>query len=49
MNPTPFIVASYAAFALFLALDLLLPLLRRRQLLRDLATRAKRVAQRTRT
>lgn len=47
MNQTPFIVASYAVFAVFLVLDLVLPMLRRRRILRDLATRARRVARRT--
>lgn len=42
MNHTPFILASYLAFAIFLGLDVLLPILKRRRLLRSLAQRLKR-------
>lgn len=42
MNHTPFIIASYMAFTLFLLLDALLPLLHKRQVLRTLANRARR-------
>lgn len=42
MNHTPFIVASYAAFAIFLVLDVLLPILKRRRLIGQLAQRMRR-------
>jgi heme exporter protein CcmD len=39
MSPWPFIVGAYAAFALFLILDVALPQLRQRRLLKTLAQR----------
>lgn len=42
MNHWPFIVASYAVFALFLLLDALLPQLRKRRLLKSMAQRNRR-------
>ncbi len=42
MNHWPFIIASYAAFALFLLQDVVLPMLHRKKLLRTLAQRERR-------
>ena len=42
MNHWPFIVASYAVFALFLILDAVLPQLRQRRLLKSMAQRSRR-------
>ncbi|PIV34225.1 MAG: heme exporter protein CcmD [Lysobacterales bacterium CG02_land_8_20_14_3_00_62_12] len=46
MNQTPFIVGAYVAFGLFLLLDAALPWLRRRSLMHNLLTRARRVEKR---
>ncbi len=42
MNHWPFIVTSYAVFALFLLLDAVLPQLRKHRLLKSLAQRSRR-------
>jgi heme exporter protein CcmD len=42
MNHWPFIITSYAVFALFLLLDALLPQLRQRRLMKSLAQRSQR-------
>lgn len=42
MNHWPFIIASYAVFALFLLLDAVLPQLRQRRLLKSLTQRSRR-------
>jgi len=47
MNHTPFIVAAYSVFALFLLLDAVLPRLRQRRLLRQLAQRGRRLKSRS--
>jgi heme exporter protein CcmD len=42
VNATPFIVIAYAVFAIFIIVDTVMPLLQRRQLLRDLKGRLQR-------
>ncbi|MDZ4811721.1 MAG: heme exporter protein CcmD [Pseudomonadota bacterium] len=47
MNHWPFIVTSYAVFALFLLIDALLPQLRKRRLMKSMAQRNRRQQNRT--
>ncbi len=49
MNPWPFVIASYALFFMSLALDALLPWLRRRRTLAQLEGRWRREQARTRS